>query len=142
MKDGTPDDHRYFLLLLAWRGVLAALALHAALEKPFEAMLSALAVIGTFALIGESAYRYRVHRNNERRRLQREQELRERRAEEVRLRQEAARQAQRRRGGSFGLDDEASEPPSPVLQPTGAAPLSPAEFDAALRDVELEQRHA
>ncbi|PKO85414.1 MAG: hypothetical protein CVU18_20255 [Betaproteobacteria bacterium HGW-Betaproteobacteria-12] len=143
MKDLNLAGHPYFLLLLAWRGILAALALHAALEKPFEAMLMALAVIAGFVLIGEFVYAQKVHRDNERRRLQLEREMRERRAEEARLRYEAAKAAEKAKGGgSFGLDDDEPTAAVPEDSQAGIAALSAKDFDVALHGADITQRRA
>ena len=146
MKKTSMTDHPYFLLLLTWRGILAALALHAVLEKPFEAMLLALLVIAGFALVGEFVYARKVRWDEEQRRLQAEREMRERRAEEARLRYEAARAAKEAAraagGGGFGLDADEAPVPAPKAGTSAIAALSPADFDDVLRDAELAQRRA
>jgi hypothetical protein len=137
----NPADHPYFLLLLVWRAIVAALALHAVVDKPFEAMLMALVVLGLFALIGEFAYARKLHLDNERLRLQADREARERRAEEARQRFAATRAApeeNRRRG--FGLDDEPPAIPEPGV--TELESLSAEAFDLALAETKPVRRDA
>ena len=139
MKYRNPADHPYFSLLLAWRGILALLALHAVVDKPFAAMLMALGVLGLFALIGEFVYARIVHRNNERLRQQADREARERRAEAARLRFAASRAAQGENSHkSFGLDDDPPAIPEPGA--TELESLSVEEFDRALADGEPVRR--
>jgi len=126
MKDHDPASHPYFLLLLVWRGLLAALALHAVVDKPFEAMLLAVAVIGCFALFGEFVYARKVAWDAERRRLARERELREQRAEEARQRFAAAQEAAAKARRGFGLDDDepAVSEPVPASADTAVSPFA------------------
>lgn len=121
----------YFVLLLVWRGVISLFALHAVIEKPFDAMLMSLAVLGALVYIGELAYKGRLYLEQERQRKQLDQALRERRAEEARLRLEAAKAQSERKG--FGLDDDIATEPAvvkPAVEPGRA--MSAADFDLAL----------
>jgi hypothetical protein len=140
MKYHNPAEHPYFPLLLVWRGILVFLVLHAVVDKPFEAMLMALGVLGLFALSGEFVYAWKLRHDNERLRQQAEHEARERRAEEARLRFEASRAAQEKNGRKhFSLDDD--DPPAiPEPQATELETLSAGEFDRALADIQPARR--
>lgn len=143
MKDLDPVRHPYFPLLLLWRGILAALALHAVLDKPFEAMLVALVVIGCFALFGEFIYARKLAWDEERQRREREREARERRAEEARQRFEAAREAElAKTKRSFGLDDDEPSASAPAGVPGGVAASTAGPLEAATRDVDPARKGA
>jgi hypothetical protein len=130
-----------FAWLLAWRAILAAIALYTALEKPFWTMLTSLVVLGARLSIGEGVFKSKMHFEQKRLREQKERELRERRAEEARLRREAmeATQGTKRRLMSLDLDDD--EPsPGTATGPTGAtAAMSASDFDTALLHGDFER---
>lgn len=113
MDHSSLKTHASFAWLLAWRALLAGIALYTALEKPFWTMVTALAVLGFLLLLGEAAYKSKVYFEQERLRLAKEQEMREQRAREAALRREAmekARQSTRRSFMSLD-DDEPSDAP-------------------------------
>jgi hypothetical protein len=107
MKDSSLNTHSSFAWLLAWRALLAGIALYSALEKPFWTMVTALAVLGFLLFLGEAAYKSKVYFEQERLRLEKERELREQRAREAELRREAMEQARQSTRRSFmSLDDD------------------------------------
>lgn len=106
-------NHFYFGWLLAWRAVLAAIALYSAVEKPFWTMIISLVVLGFLLAIGEAAFKSKIYFEQKKLRQEQEQKLREQRAEEARLRREAMekeRQASRRSFMDLDLDDDQPSP--------------------------------
>ena len=99
------DDRPYLLWLVGWRALLALIALYTVLEKPLLTVFMSLAVLGVLLVLGEAAYRSKIHYEQEKLRQQKEKEFRERRAEEARLRFEQQKQEGKR--GLMSLDDDA-----------------------------------
>lgn len=54
-------NNSYFAWLLAWRAVLAAIALYTALEKPFWTMMTSLVVLGFLLATGEAAFKSKIY---------------------------------------------------------------------------------
>ncbi|UCV07586.1 hypothetical protein [Dechloromonas denitrificans] len=113
MDHSSLKTHASFAWLLAWRALLAGIALYTALEKPFWTMVTALAVLGFLLLLGEAAFKSKVYFEQERLRLAKEQEMREQRAREAALRREAMEKAKQTPRRSFMSldDDEPSDAP-------------------------------
>lgn len=86
----------YFIWLLIWRALWACMALVVVIKRPVDVpLLVALSFLAGLLMMGEAAYRSKVYLEQERRRKERDRELREQRAEEARQRLEAFREAQR-----------------------------------------------
>jgi hypothetical protein len=132
-----PDfkDHSYFAWLLAWRAVLAAIALYTALEKPFWTMMTTLVVLGFLLAIGEAVFKSQIYFEQKKLRQQKDRELREQRAEEARLRREAMekeRQASRRSLMNLDLDDDESSPDADANRAVTSSNKSPSDSGIAL----------
>lgn len=84
----------YLPWLLGYRAILTGIALYSAISKPFEAMLTALLVLGVLLFIGEVVYKGMLAYEQRKLYALKEQELREKRAEEARQRFEAFQRAQ------------------------------------------------
>lgn len=123
------------LTLLAWRGVLVAIALYAVLEKPFWTWVITVACLGALLLLGESVYASLVYWEEERVRKEKDREFRERRAEEARQRFAAMQKVEGAGRRGFGLDDEEPAPP-PEATGNAASRLSSQDFDTALLDAD------
>ncbi len=118
----------YLLWLIGYRALLAGLALIYVLTKPFETMLLALAVLTPFLLAGEAIYKGKTAFDEQRLRAWREQQLREQRAEEARLRLEAKKRAQDESARKFMVfENEAESQPETEQKVLEEAPApSPA----------------
>lgn len=130
-------EHPWFPFLLAWRAILAAIALYAVSEKPFGSMLVALGLVGLLLTVGEGAYKGRVYLDEERRRKELNRQMREQRADEARLRfetQKAAQQAATNNYMSLGLEDDPAEETEPEVDPGCSGGMSSEDFDFALLD--------
>lgn len=99
------DDRPYLLWLVGWRALLALIALYTVLEKTFLTAFMSLGMLGVLLMLGEAAYRSKIHYEQEKLRQQKEREFRERRAEEARLRYEQQKREGKR--GLMSLDDDA-----------------------------------
>jgi len=138
MKHLSFTDHPYFAVLLVWRAILALCALHAVLEKSFDAMLMSMGLLGVLLMAGELAYKGKVRLDQERRRKVLDRELRERRAEEARLRLEAAQAAApAKERKSFGLDDDEVAPVVAAREGGGLGAMSAEDFDVALIEAKI-----
>ena len=127
-----------FAWLLAWRAILAAIALYTAMEKPFWTMMASLVALGLLLSIGEALFKSKIYFEQKKLREQKEQEIRERRAEEARLRREAmaAKQGAKRSFMNLDLDDDESTP-APATAPTSE--MSASDFDTALLHGDFER---
>lgn len=141
MKLLSHSEHPYFPLLVVWRIVLLSLAVLSAIEEAFQAMLLSMGVLGTFLLAGEAFFKGKVSAENERLRQQLELELKERRAEEARLRLEAAQEQERmasEQAAASGLDiQEAETQGAPVVQGGFVGAMSAEQIDKELMEAEV-----
>lgn len=130
-----------FAWLLAWRAVLAAIALYTALEKPFWTMMASLVVVGLLLSIGEAVFKSKMYFEQKKLREHKEQELRERRAEQARLRREAmeARQSTKRSLMSLDLDDDEPSPDTATAATGATSGMSASDFDTALLHGDFER---
>lgn len=134
------SEHPYFPLLVVWRIVLLSLAIFSAMEEAFQAMLLSMGVLGFLLLIGELLYKSKVNAENERIRMALELELKERRAEEARLRLEAAQalQAEKEKIASLCLEgNEAESKAEAVAREGSVAAMSAEQIDLALMEDEV-----
>ena len=104
----------YLFWLIGYRALLVGLALIYVVSKPFETMLFALAVLTPFWLAGEAAYKGKTAFDEQRLRAWHEQQLREQRAEEARLRLEAKKRAQEESARKFMVFENEDES-APVI---------------------------
>ena len=128
-------DHSYFAWLLAWRAVLAAIALYTALEKPFWTMMASLVVLGFLLAMGEAVFKSKIYFEQKKLRQQKDRELREQRAEAARLRREAMEQERRVSRRSFmdlDLDDDESPPDADMNKASASSAMSASDFETEL----------
>ena len=128
----SSPPHSSFAWLLAWRALLAGIALYTALEKPFWTMVSTLVVLGFLLFLGEAAYKSKVYFEQERLRKLKDMELREQRAKEAELRRAAmieARQASRRSFMDLDDDEPSDSNAGQTKTPTSNG-ISPQDFDS------------
>jgi len=97
---------------MGYRSLLMLFALYSIIEKPFGTALMAIFFLGGLLLIGESIYKTLIAYEQRMRALQKERELREQRAEEARLRQEALKRAQEASAKEFDVFDNDRQPAS------------------------------
>ena len=106
-----------FAALLVWRFILCASALWVVLDRPLEKAIFPLVLLAGLLMVGETAYKWIVHVEQEKARLEREREWKRQRAEDARMRMEAelakAEQADNRIM-SFGMDDDIPEAKAPA----------------------------
>lgn len=122
MADSSIEDHSYFWWLLGWRALLALVAIYTVLAKPFPAILITFAVLTVLFLTGEGIYKSVVFYEQERLRAEKDRELRERRAEDARLRFAALKQAQEESAREFMVFENEGHPaaegsPAPPANP-------------------------
>jgi hypothetical protein len=144
MKPLSYSEHPYFPLLVVWRIVLLSLAVLSAIEEDFQAMLLSMSVLGVLLLAGELFYKGKVNAENERRRQAFELELKERRAEEARLRLEAAQaqQLENEQSGNPAPDGEAAEASAPVVQGGFVGAMSAEQIDKELMEAEVLAKYS
>lgn len=143
MKYLKNSDHPYFPLLTVWRAGLALLAAYAVMGEVFDIMLMEMGGIVGLALAGEFVYKGKVSLDNERHRQQLNQELQERRAEESRLRQEAAsaQPVAMEQGAAASLDDAGTK--QHVEAPGGSVgAMSAEQIETALMEDEILRKFA
>lgn len=108
MADPSFDESPYFLWLVGWRASIALSALYTVLEKPLSTSLLTLIGLVVLLTLGEAGYRQKISYEKAKLRRQKEKELREKLAEEARLRYEQTRQ-QKRKSSLMSLDDDDDE---------------------------------
>ena len=117
----------YLFWLIGYRALLVGLALIYVVTKPFETMLFALAVLTPFWLAGEAAYKGKTAIDEQRLRAWHEQQLREQRAEEARLRLEAKKRAQEESARKFMVFENETIAVSGENQPEAELQQAPGE---------------
>lgn len=106
MATPSYEEHPYFWCLLIWRALLALIAIYTVEAKPFATMLLTLLVLSLLFLVGEGVYKGAIYFEEENRRAQKDRELREKRAEEARLRAAALKEAQEASARQFMVFEE------------------------------------
>lgn len=128
-----PNAPPYFVWLLIWRALWACMALLVVIRRPVDVpLLVALGFLAVLLMTGEAAYRSKVYLEQERRRKERDRELREQRAEEARQRLEAFREAQRDADSKYmNLDLDEVDASAANTQTAEAGKISAKDFELA-----------